>query len=179
MNHSKQIVTAGMLIALGLVLPIAFHTFALGGPTFLPMHLPVLLGGFLLSPFYALFVGAVTPFLSSVMTGMPIFFPGAIQMIFELAAYGFLISYLYNQRKMGIYPVLITGMAGGRVIAGFVNYILLTQFMAKAFTVKIYLMAAFVTALPGIVIQIITIPFLVNALVKTHFMTGMPERKNR
>lgn len=174
-NHAKQIVTAGLLIAIGLVLPVVFHTFAIGGPTFLPMHIPVLLGGFLLSPFYALLVGAVTPLISSVLTGMPPFFPGAVQMVFELAAYGFFISYLYNQRRIGIYPALIAGMLGGRAVAGVANYILLTQFMAQAFTLKVYLAAAFVTAFPGIVVQLVAIPLLVNVLVKAHLMQGRGE----
>jgi len=163
-TKAKEVVIAGMLIAMGLILPIAFHALAMGGPAFLPMHIPVLLGGFLLSPPFALMVGSLTPLLSSVLTGMPPFFPGAVQMMFELSAYGVLISCLVKQQRLGVYPVLILAMLGGRITAGVVNYILLTQFMAKAFSLKVFLTGAFVTALPGILIQLTVIPLLVKLL---------------
>lgn len=163
-SRAKQVVTSGLLVAIGLTLPIIFHSFAMGGPVFLPMHIPVLLGGFLLSPLYALLVGMLTPLLSSILTGMPPFFPGAIQMTFELGVYGFFISLLYQRYKLRIYPSLLASMLLGRFTAGIVNYILLTQFLAKAFSINFFITAAFVTALPGIIIQLIAIPVLVKLL---------------
>ena len=68
---SKQITTSGILIAVGIILPLVFHTFALGGPVFLPMHIPILLGGFLLTPLFAVLVGLATPLLSCFLTGTP------------------------------------------------------------------------------------------------------------
>ena len=49
---SKKIVLSGLFIALGVVVPMIFHTVNLAGPIFLPMHIPVLLAGFLLGPVY-------------------------------------------------------------------------------------------------------------------------------
>lgn len=169
-NLSKQSVTAGLLLAMGVLIPIVFHYFALGGPTFLPMHLPILLGGFLLSPVYALLLGALTPLLSSVLTGMPILFPMAVQMSFELATYGFVISYLYERNTKNIYVNLISGMLAGRFIAGIVNYILLSQFLAKAFNFKVFLTASFVTGLPGIVTQLILVPALIKLLERAYVL---------
>ncbi|WP_034422192.1 ECF transporter S component [Thermanaerosceptrum fracticalcis] len=171
-NHAKQTITAGLLIALGLVLPMAFHTFGMGGPVFLPMHIPVLLGGFVLSPLYALLVGMVTPIASSVLTSMPPLFPGAVQMMFELGTYGLVISYLYHKRNISLFPTLLTGMLAGRFVAGAVNYLLLTQFLAKAFKLKVFLTAAFVTAVPGIIIQLVIIPIMVRLLEKANFIMG-------
>lgn len=174
-SRAKQVVTSGLLVAIGLTLPIIFHSFAMGGPVFLPMHIPVLLGGFLLSPIYALLVGMLTPLLSSVLTGMPPFFPGAIQMMFELGVYSLVISLLYHRYKLGIYPSLLTSMLLGRFTAGIVNYILLTHFLAKAFSLKIYITAAFATALPGIIIQLIAIPALVKLLEHANILQHKKE----
>jgi len=171
-TNTKQIVVSGVLIALGLVLPISFHAVHMGGPVFLPMHIPVLLGGFLLNPLSAALVGALTPILSSVLTSMPPLFPVGIQMMFELACYGFVISYLYNNLNKGIYTTLITGMLAGRLAAGVVNYILLTEFLAKAFKLKVFLTASFITSIPGIVIQIVMIPIMVKILENANVLEG-------
>ncbi|MDD2402644.1 MAG: ECF transporter S component [Clostridia bacterium] len=162
-KQAKQLVLAGILIAIGLTLPIVFHSFNVG-PIFLPMHLPILLGGFILSPFFALLVGAITPLMSSFITGMPIIFPTAIKMTFELATYGYLISYLYHKRHAPLFLSLIGGMLGGRIIAGLVNYVLLSNFLNKVFSLKVFLTASFVTSLPGIIIQLLLIPVLVKII---------------
>lgn len=169
-NLSKQTVNAGLLLAIGLLLPIVFHFFALGGPTFLPMHIPILLGGFLLSPIFAFLLGAITPLLSSVLTGMPLLFPIAVQMSFQLATYGLVISYLSQKNSSSIYVNLITGMLAGRLVAGLVNYILLTQFLAKAFNLKVFLTASFVTGIPGIIAQLIFIPTLIKLLQNAYVL---------
>ncbi len=63
--NTKRLIVSGVLMAFGLVIPMAFHGAGMAGPIFLPMHIPVLVGGFILSPLYALFVGMFTPVLSS------------------------------------------------------------------------------------------------------------------
>lgn len=163
-SQAKNLVSAGMLVATGLILPMVFHTFAMGGQVFLPMHIPVLLGGFLLSPLWAALVGMLVPIISSIATGMPPLFPTALQMFFELAVYGFVVAYLYQKLRLAIYPSLIGGMLAGRTIAGLVNYVLLTHFLAQAFSPSAFVTAMFVTSLPGILIQLVMIPIMVKLL---------------
>jgi predicted membrane protein len=122
------------------------------------------LGAFLLPPSWALLLGLVIPFLSSVLTGMPPLFPTAIQMIFELATYGLVVSIIYNRYRTSIYPALLGGMLAGRIIAGVINFVILTQFMANAFSLSVYLSAMFITAFPGIIVQLIIIPIMVKLL---------------
>lgn len=167
-KQSKQITTSGLLIATGIILPMIFHTFALGGQIFLPMHIPILLGGFLLTPLFAVLVGCATPVLSWLLTGMPPLFPGSIHMLFELAVYAFVVSYLYHRRGTPLYLTLIVGMLAGRAAAGIVNYVMLTSFFAGAFSIKAFLTAMFVTALPGIALQLVMIPIMVRLLESTH-----------
>ena len=74
-NSTKKMAYAAICVALGVVLPIAFHSIQNAGSIFLPMHLPVLLCGLLCGPWYGLICGILAPLLSSVLTGMP---PAAI-----------------------------------------------------------------------------------------------------
>ena len=57
-KNVKKITVGGLLIALALVLPMAFHLTGVPQPgqVFLPMHIPVLLGGFVLGPVFGFFV---------------------------------------------------------------------------------------------------------------------------
>ena len=85
---SKKIVLSGLFIALGVVVPMIFHTVNLAGPIFLPMHIPVLLAGFLLGPVYGGIVGIICPVISGLATGMPPLMPNMPIMAFELCGYG-------------------------------------------------------------------------------------------
>ena len=86
-NQVKKLVMAAMCVALGIVLPMAFHTIQNAGSIFLPMHIPVLICGLLCGWQYGLICGILAPVLSSLFTGMP---PAAIlpAMLCELAVYG-------------------------------------------------------------------------------------------
>lgn len=161
----QQMVRAALLIALGLLLPYLFHTIKNAGQVFLPMHIPILIGGFILEPHFALAVGILTPLLSHIFTGMPPF-PFVYVMVFELLTYGVVISILYNKSKMGIYPSLIIGMLSGRVVNILCNYLILHLIMSKPFKLKFVMVGLFAKGLPGIIIQLILIPILVKVLQK-------------
>ncbi len=76
-----------LLLALGVVLPIVFHAFPLGGRIFLPMHLPTFVAGLVLGPAAGLVVGAGSPIVSGLLTGRPTVLY-MVPMVFELATYG-------------------------------------------------------------------------------------------
>ncbi len=76
-----------LLLALGIMLPMLFHMFPLGGRIFLPMHIPVFIAGLVLGPVAGLIVGVGSPILSSVLIGRPPIFY-MVPMVFELATYG-------------------------------------------------------------------------------------------
>ena len=62
----------GLLVALGILLPQAFHIFGQNaGMIFLPIQIPVLFAGMLLGPYYGGLIGILVPLFSSVLTGMP------------------------------------------------------------------------------------------------------------
>jgi uncharacterized RDD family membrane protein YckC len=53
--------------------------------------------GFVCGPLWGVLVGLTAPMLRSVLFGMPAFYPTAVAMTFELAAYGALSGALYGR----------------------------------------------------------------------------------
>ncbi len=162
-KNTKKLVIAGLLLAIGLIIPSIFHLIGIPGTIFLPMHIPVILGGFLLPPVYAFLLGALTPFINSLITGMPIFFPIGLIMIVELASYGLIISLLAKKTKIPTMISLIISLILGRIIAGLFIYILSSLFIIELSPV-IFITGAVMTGIPGIVIQLILVPVLVHSI---------------
>jgi thiamine transporter ThiT len=166
-STTLQLVLAAMFTALGVLLPIAIHPFGISGSILLPMHIPVILCGFIVGWKHGALVGFVVPFISSFITGMPPLYPYAISMAFELAAYGFFAGYL--SEKFNVIVSLIGAMLAGRVVMGIVNVVLL-GLSGKTYAFSAFIAGAFVTALPGIIIQLILIPAIMIALKKTNVL---------
>lgn len=169
----KNLVLAGLFLALGLVMPFLTAQIPQIGSALLPMHLPVLLCGFVCGAPYGLIVGAVVPLLRSVMFGMPPMMV-AVAMAFELAAYGavtgLLHKLLYKKLKnISIYISLIGAMIAGRIVWGVVSFFIY-KMMGNPFTWEIFAAGAVLNALPGIILQIILIPILVLALMRAGVM---------
>lgn len=165
-NKTKNLVLESIFLALGLIFPYFFHMVGMMGPVFLPMHIPVLLCGFILGARYGLIVGFITPFLNSLLTGMPPMYPSAVSMAFELAVYGFVSGYLYRNKKINVLISLIIAMLIGRVVAGLANYILFFA-TGKQYLLNMFLTSSFVKAVWGIVIQIVLIPIIIKYLDKS------------
>lgn len=168
MKQVKYLVTTALCIALGVALPIALHAVPNAGSILLPMHIPVLLCGLICGPIYGLASGILTPLLSSLITSMP---PMAIlpSMICELAVYGLIAGILIRVIKTksnlaNLYISLVGAMLIGRVVYGALNALI---FQAGEYSLQIWLTGAFVTALPGIIIQLLILPVLVFALQKS------------
>lgn len=164
----RKLVLASLFLALCLILPFFTGQIPQIGSMLLPMHLPVLLCGFLVGWPYALAVGFIAPVLRSIFFGMPPMFPTAIGMAFEMATYGVVCGVLYSRTQhtlAHIYGILITAMIAGRVVWGCAQFAML-GFSATAFPFSTFLSGALLTAIPGIVLQLILIPTLVKALDK-------------
>ena len=171
MNKTKQIVLTALFVALGVALPQAFHAIPNAGSIFLPMHIPVLISGYAVGPVFGLLCGILTPLLSHLIFSMP---PAPVLpgMLCELAMYG-LMSGLLNKvvkienRLVKNYVVLIGAMLCGRVTYGILNALV---FKAGSYSMQAWISAAFVTAIPGIIIQLVLIPILVDRLQKANLI---------
>jgi riboflavin transporter FmnP len=164
-NNTKRLVIAGLLLAIGIIVPTIFHTTGLPGTTFLPMHIPVLLGGFLLPPHLAVLLGMLTPILNSLITGMPALFPMVIIMIFELGVYGLVASVLYRKLRIPSIISLIVSMIAGRIMVGIVIFVL-AAFFSIQLDPMTFIIGGVTTGLPGIIIQLVLIPTLIYSIVK-------------
>lgn len=172
-NTQKLIYTA-ICIAIGLLLPQVTKLIPIAniGAIISPMHIAVLLSGFLCGVSYAALCGMILPPLAFLLTGMPPLYPVGISMIFELGTYGALTALLYRATKGKIYPSLIGGMLGGRIVMGIVNAIIFSV-AGNPYGVSAFISAAFINALPGIIIQLIVIPAIVYALKKARLVPAM------
>ncbi|MBO5070052.1 MAG: ECF transporter S component [Roseburia sp.] len=166
----KRLVLAALFMALGQVLPFFTGQIPQIGKMLLPMHIPILLCGFICGWRYGAAVGFLTPLLRSAMFGMPVFFPTAISMAFELMTYGFVSGFLYGNSRWkcmrALYRSMIIAMVSGRVVWGIAQMALLGIGEGK-FTLQIFLAGAFFNAIPGIILQLIAIPAIMLALNKT------------
>lgn len=170
-SKTKSMILTAFCIALGLVLPTAFHAIGAGN-VFLPMHIPVLLCGLLCGWQYGAVCGFVVPLLSSLLTGMPPIFPVAPAMMLELCAYGCIAGLLYRGKfKLNLYVALAGAMLGGRIVSGIANATILGM-AGKPYGFAAFITGTFVTALPGIILQLVALPVLVAALQKSGLMAS-------
>ena len=156
-----------MFLAIGQILPFVTGQIPEIGKMLCPMHLPVLLCGFICGPRYAAIIGFICPLMRSVLFNMPIMYPSAIGMAFELMTYGLISGLLSekwgNRSYRDIYAALIIAMIAGRVIWGIAQIVLL-GIKGNTFTMSAFLSGAIVNAIPGIILQLILIPLLVKSL---------------
>ena len=169
-NTTKKLTISGICLALCMLLPFLTAQIPQVGTALGPMHIPVLLSGFLVGPFYAAAVGFVAPILRFLLFSSPPL-PMALTMCFELAAYGFIGGMLYSMlpdRKLSVYISLIVAMFFGRIVWGIaaavVFNLLGTPPFLDPFGFETFISAAFVSAIPGIILHIVLIPIIVLAL---------------
>lgn len=169
---ARTLAFSGVCLALCLLLPFLTGQIPQIGKALAPMHIPVLLCGFVCGPWWALAVGAVAPLLRYALFGTPVIYPTGIAMCFELAAYGVIAGGLYRalpKKTVNIYLSLMAAMLGGRIVWGVLRVILM-GLGESSFGWAAFLAEGFVNALPGIVMHIVLIPVLVMALKKAGYI---------
>ena len=164
-----NLTVSAMMLALGLFLPFLTGQIPEIGKMLLPMHIPVILCGFICGWKYATPIGLILPIMRSLIFGMPALYPSALSMAFELATYGLVSGLLYSRfRKKSVgavYISLISAMLLGRVTLGIANS-LLYGFGEKRYTIALFIAGAFTNAIPGIILQLILIPTVIAAINK-------------
>lgn len=167
----QKIALSAMFIALAFVLPFFTMQIEKIGDMLCPMHIPVILCGFICGAPWGLVVGIVSPVLRSLIMTMPVMFPTAIGMAFELGTYGLMAGLLYNalpKKKPYIYVSLIGSMVLGRIVWG-VARIVMFGFDFTKFGWTAFWSGAVLNAIPGIIVQIILIPILVIVIRNSKF----------
>ena len=164
----KSLLSVG-LVVLAVVLPQLVHLVygAAGGVTWLPMYLPVLLGGCLLGWAWGLGIGIASPLVSFAITfafGDPM--PAAARlpfMVVELAVFA-AVSGLFTkkiaQNGWIAFPAVLLTQIAGR--ATFMLLVLATQSVSSLAPQMIW--AQIQTGFVGMILQAALVPFIVMGL---------------
>ena len=164
----RSYVFTAVFVSLAVATPLVFHQFYLAGPTFLPMHIFVLVAGLLFGWRAGLAVGLLTPLTSYAVSGMPALtiLP---QIVVELSVYGLVAGILRERFNLRVLWALIGAMVAGRLA------LLLTVsiiYLAGAVYSPLGAGKSPLTVLwtvvslgwPGILVQLVSIPLLMKLL---------------
>lgn len=165
-NKTLKMILSALFLALAYVMPFLTGQIPEIGSMLCPMHIPVLLCGFICGPFWGGAVGLIAPLFRSLTLGMPPLFPTALCMAFELASYGAISGFmhkLFPRKKPFIYCSLLISMLCGRIIWGLSMFLCL-GISGGSFTLSAFIAGAITNAIPGIIVQIILIPIIVMLL---------------
>ena len=167
-------VLAAFFLALAYVMPFLTGQIPEVGSMLCPMHLPILLCGFVCGWPWGLIVGLVAPVFRSLLTGgFPPMFPTAVCMAFELATYGAIAGLMHKilpKKKISIYCSLVIAMLLGRLVWGVAMMICMGA-SGGTFTLAAFLAGAITNAIPGIIVQLILVPILVVLVEKSKFLS--------
>lgn len=158
----RDIALGGLFVAMGTLVPMLFHMFGLGA-IFLPMHLPVLLGGFFIAWPAALAVGVITPLVSSFLTGMPPIMPTGLLMTLELGVLAAAASLSYRRFGLPVFPSVLVAMVAAR-IAYALELFAAVPLLGLKLPPLAYLAATLGKSWLGIVLQLLVVPAVVIAI---------------
>lgn len=173
MKAINKIALGAMFLAIGIVLPFFTGQIPQIGQMLLPMHIPVFLCGLICGWQYGAAVGFILPLMRSMLFAMPPMFPDAAVMAFELASYGFISGFLYQNARWhcvkSLFRCMAAAMLGGRIVWG-IAMVLFLGIGTDGFTMEAFFAGAFINAIPGIILQLVLIPSVMLALDKTHLV---------
>lgn len=170
MKHAQlsiktQVWATVVAIAAAVVFPQILHTIGaisgIGtalGETFLPMHLPIILVGFLAGPYAGVISGLLGPLASFALSGMPTSTMLPFIMI-ELAVYG-LASGLLRRVQIPTLGKVVIAQIAGRLVRSVAILFAVYALGSESIRVSIIWMSI-KTGLPGLIMQWVLLPFLV------------------
>ena len=177
----RKLTYAALYLAIALVLPFITGQIPEISKALSPMHIPVLLCGFMCGWPWGMAVGFIAPLLRGFLFGMPVLFPSGVAMAFELAVYGAMTGYLYSvlpRKKWITYAVLIIAMIAGRLVWG-LAHVVIAGFTGSEFTFAAFLAGAVTGVIPGIILHIVLIPVLVIAMERAGLSLNTPRTAGR
>ncbi|MBR6380911.1 MAG: ECF transporter S component [Lachnospiraceae bacterium] len=173
-NLTLKLVYAAVCLALALVLPFLTGQIPQIGKLLSPMHIPAFLAGFLCGPVWGLCVGFVAPLLRSALFGMPVLFPMATMMAFELATYAVACGILYRifpKKIPHIYCTLLISMLCGRIVYGIAAMVCF-GITGAGYSLAAWFSGTITGAIPGIILHLILVPVIVIALQRAELIPG-------
>ncbi len=98
-KHLQMLVYTALLLGIGMILPGIMMGIPIVDTMLSPMHLCVMMEGLLCGPFLGLLFGALLSIMRAMTFGMPMMYPTAICMAFEMATYGLIIGLLFARLR--------------------------------------------------------------------------------
>ena len=159
----RNLTLSALFIALGVLIPVLFHGLGLGS-VFLPMFWPVAACPFFIPISYAVAVGALTPFVSTLLTSMPPLSPPVLpMMVIELIVLAYVTGWFYKKTNLGIFWLILIGLIVSRVVNFFLAAALAPILGLPSIWVAI---ASSVKGLPGMAVILVCVPILINRFKK-------------
>ncbi len=170
----KAMISCGLVI-LALFLPQLVHL-ALGAPggvRWLPMYLPVLIGGCLLGTKWGVCVGIAAPIISHLATGMPAMerLPFMTAELAVFAVIAGLFSKKIAQNALWSFPAVVTAELGGRL-----SFLLLTVIFQNISSLKpAVVLQQLAAGYGGLVLQAMIVPLII--LLLSRLLHGASENE--
>ena len=170
MTNTKKLTFASICLACCFFLPLLTDHSPETAAMLCLMHFPVMVCGMMCGAPWGVAVGVSAPVLRSLMFGMPLMYPDAVAMCFELGVYGFVCGLEANDPRKSpgnIFLDLILAMVAGRVAwgAAMVFFALISPI---TFSVEAY-KEAVINTWPGIMLQLIGLPPLIVFLQTAYY----------
>ncbi len=166
-HHYENISYFAVFLALSIALPYLMHiAVPMGGKTFLPMHIPIQLAGFIIGPIAALLLGVIAPPFNFLISGMPPF-PLFIAMMLELAAMGFFAGFFFKILKIPLIISLAIAILLSKIFLIFgwwIVFLIGAPVPVSSKGAIALSIGAIVQGIPGIVAQFIIIPATIAAI---------------
>lgn len=158
---AKYIIGTILLSGIGIALPRIFHVLvgSSAGAIFLPMHLAVLIAALTFGALSATVVAGSSVIFSYMLTGMPTL-ARLPYMLIELIIYAVLLSIL--NKKFNSYISLIATIILGRILYAGALVVAMNCFELPTYGISV--IQSIQAGLPGIVIQLICVPFLAKSI---------------
>jgi len=160
--RARDLVLGGLFGALGITVPMLFHAVGVG-KVFMPMYLPILAVGLLVSWEVGLIVGCATPLLSAVLTGMPPLAPPiAVLMACELAVLAVTAS-LIRARGGGVWSAVVGAIVASHLV-GVIALCTLGRLLGLDQGIWQYTVVSLLMSWPGVMLQLTVVPGAVHAI---------------
>ena len=168
-RKAKYIIGTFLLSGIGVALPRIFHILAgeSAGATFLPMHIAVLIAALTFGTISSTIVAGSSVVFSYLLTGMPSI-ARLPYMLIELVIYAVILS-LFN-KKFNSYISLILTIILGRVLYAGILFVSVNMLGLSSYGISV--IESVKMGIPGIIVQLICVPFIASSLKKGIKLNG-------
>jgi thiamine transporter ThiT len=168
-KNLKKLIFSAIFLALGFILPMFIGQIPTIGKMLLPMHIPVFLCAMICDYKYGAIIGFILPILRSLLFSVPVMYPTAIAVAFEMSVYGLITGLIFGVCKkknlISIYSSMLPAMLLGRIVRCVAEIILL-NLKGNNFVWQTFASTTILSSLPGIILQLVLIPAVVLTLKK-------------